>query len=447
MFRRSKPPANAARGSREKPPATDGDPPSADVRREGGELSLQSLLELGHELAERNDLFEIADVALFNLMGHFGCARSALWIVPEGGGDVALLRCHGLASTSARTVGISWTKWLSERPSGLREPVLVADVRSIASVPGLALAETNDLTVLAPLATRRRFVGLVALGRRVSGQAFQSRDLDVLSASLDFLALALENCQTRVRLVESNRRLRVANEGLEEVDRLKSEFLRNLNHELRTPLTVMAAYLDSLLLGEKEDGPRRAHLQVVRAETSKLETMLISLLDFRSLTDEGFEIEAHASDVVSALRAYADECRPGVTAGLRELRFGAAADVPLALCDPRRVVQIVDCLVDNATKFTPQGSVIQIRVESDAASSGARVRVDVRDDGPGIPPQRLPGIWKPFQQGDGSETRRHGGLGLGLPLARRLAELMRAELHVESEPGKGASFSLLLPTT
>src|SRR5262245_10547198 len=439
MLRRSKgPDENSGLTRADAEPVTNVAGSGDDARQAAGELSLQSLLELGHELAERNDLFEIADVALFNLMGHFGCSKAALWIVPESGGDVALLRCHGLTSAAARVVGISWTKWLSARPSGSREPVLVADVPAISSVPGLELAQANQLAVVAPLATRRRFVGLVALGRRVSGHAFQSRDLDVLAASLDFLGLALESCQTRVRLVESNRRLRVANEDLEELDRLKSEFLRNLNHELRTPLTVMAAYLDSLLLGEKEEGPRRAHLKVVRAEASKLEAMLMSLLDFRRLLEQGFEIDVQPTDVVSALRAYVEDCRPGVTAGLRELRFSAAADVPRALCDPRRTVQIVDCLVDNATKFTPQGSVIQVRIEAPVQDGAACVRVDVRDDGPGIAPDRLACIWDTFRQVDGSVTRRHGGLGLGLPLARRLAELMHAKLVVESEPGKGA---------
>jgi signal transduction histidine kinase len=408
---------------------------------------LQSLLELGHELAERNDFFEIADVALFNLMGHFGCSKAALWIVPEAGGDVALLRSHGLAPAVARAVGEFWTRWLSGRPSGLREPVLIADLQSMASVPPVELAQATDLAVLAPLATRRRFVGLVALGRRVSGAPFRSPDLDVLSASLDFLGLALEGCQTRVRLVESNRQLRAANAGLEELDRLKSDFLRNLNHELRTPLTVITAHLDSLLMDEALAGARRSHVQVAREETSQLEAMLLQLLDFRQLAEDRLAVDLKPNDVAGALRAYVEDRRPGLTASLRELRFSAAEDALPAVCDPRRVLQVVDCFVDNATKFTPEGSVIQVRVEPSHGSGAAHVRVEVQDNGPGIAPDRRACIWESFRQGDGSATRAHGGLGLGLPLARRLAQLMRAEVGVDSELGRGSTFWLLLPTT
>lgn len=424
--------------------------PAADTPGAAGEMSLASLLELGHELAERNDLFEIADVALFNLMGHFGCSKSALWLCAgeEGGCSVELLRAHGIPAATGRALGAMWSRWLSDRPSSLREPMALSSLARLGTVPGLELAEAQGLAVVAPLSTRRRFLGLVALGRRVSNRTFASRDLGVLGASLDFLGLALENSRARVQLVESNRRLRGVNERLEELDRLKGEFLSNLNHELRTPLTILVAYVDSLLQVTPAEDPRQAHLRVVRDETTKLETMLMTLLEFRSLDDEATAIEPVPTDLKAALAAYVEDCRPGVTAKLRELRFAAEESVPPALCDERRVRRIVSCLLENAVKFTPAGSVIRIRVESAPAQDGAGapgVRVEVADDGPGIPAEQLAAIWDSFRQGDGSSTRRHGGLGIGLAFARRLADRMDGRLEVESEPGKGATFRLTLP--
>jgi signal transduction histidine kinase len=131
-----------------------------------------------------------------------------------------------------------------------------------------------------------------------------------------------------------------------------------------------------------------------------------------------------------------------VAAGLRELRFSNGADVPPALFDRTRVLQIVECLVDNAVKFCPPGSMIHVRVDPEPDG----VRVDVADDGPGIPEERVSFIWEPFRQGDGSATREHGGIGVGLSFARELAVRMGGTLEVATEPGAGTVFSLRLPT-
>ncbi len=411
------------------------------------ERSLLSLLELSNELNVRSDLYEIADVALFNLLGQFGCSRGALWILPEDAGrDAVLLRCQGMGESAARAIGAVWTKWLLGRPGGLREPVLVSDLRDLETAPGLALAEDNGIALFAPVSARRKELGLVALGQRIGGGEFATPDREVLQASINFLGVALENSHMFNRAVESNRQLRLAYDQLHELDRLKSEFLRNMNHELRTPLTVMAAYLDSLLTTESEPGPRRDHLETVRGETEKLQGMLMNLLDFSKLVEDDLDLRSRPGDVTSLLQAFHEERRPGVTADLHELRYSAAADLPSAIFDPTRLLQIVDSLVENAMKFTPQGATIHLRIDRATVDEKLWVRVDVEDDGPGIPTDRLPHIFESFRQGDGSETRQHGGLGVGLAIARRLAEKMGGRLDVKTEIGRGTVFSLLLPT-
>jgi signal transduction histidine kinase len=145
------------------------------------------------------------------------------------------------------------------------------------------------------------------------------------------------------------------------------------------------------------------------------------------------------------LERYFEERRPGIAAGLRELRFSAAANVPPALCDAARLVQVIDALVENAAKFTPQGSQIHLRVENAVEHEREWVRIQVGDNGPGIPSERLPVIFDSFRQGDGSETRAQGGVGIGLALAKKLIEEMGGSLSVASEIGQGTTFSLLLP--
>jgi signal transduction histidine kinase len=412
------------------------------------------MLELSNELNARLDLYEIADIALFNLMGHFGSSRAALWTFPERkssgregsrwSDDVVLLRSYGLGEKVAKAMGAVWAKWLLGRPGGEHEPILVSDLRDL-TVPGLSLAEEHSLAVVAPIVVHRKWIGLMALGKRVSGSPFSRRDLEVLSGSLNFVGISLENSTVYNRMLESNRSLREANERLLELDELKSEFLRNLNHELRTPLTVISAYADSLLLTESEDGPRAAQLRTLCSEAHKLEGLVLNLLDFGKMIENTLELELQRGDVVNALGEWCAERRPGVTAEFRELRFSHAADVPPAVHELRRTLQVVDCLVGNAVKFCPAGTRIRVRVEPEKRDDRTWVRIDVEDNGPGIPEDRVSQIWDAFRQGDGSETREHGGLGFGLAFARELAGKMNGRLEVRSELGRGSTFSLYLP--
>jgi signal transduction histidine kinase len=305
----------------------------------------------------------------------------------------------------------------------------------------VALARREGIELLAPLSSRGETLGLVALGPGAGGSSYGPVELDAFQASLGMIGVALQNATLYNRLLENNRQLRVANEELTDLDRLKSEFLRNLNHELRTPLTVIIAYLTSV---EDQGGlpdTVREFTGVCIEESKKLKAMLENLLDFGSATRGSLPLDVRRGDVVVPLRAYFEERLPGVTEGLREFVF-EAPDAPLeAIFDRHRVLQIVEALVDNATKFTPCGTRITLRLRLE----GDMVGVEVEDDGPGIPPERMTQIFASFRQGDGSPTREVGGLGLGLAFALELAHRMKGGLTASSDLGRGSLFRLSLP--
>jgi len=164
-----------------------------------------------------------------------------------------------------------------------------------------------------------------------------------------------------------------------------------------------------------------------------------NLLDYSAFSTNGVALNLTDGDVGAMVRQYADARRPGVLQGLRELLVEIHPDVPRVRFDDRRLAQILDALVDNAVKFTPAGTRIVLRTAADESS----VRIEVEDNGPGIPSERMGLVLEPFRQVDGSPTREVGGLGLGLAVARQIAEQMGARLEVQSEVGVGTMFRVV----
>jgi signal transduction histidine kinase len=270
-------------------------------------------------------------------------------------------------------------------------------------------------------------------------------ELQVLQTSLGMVGVALHNTRLYNRLLENNRQLRLANENLLELDRLKSEFLNNVNHELRTPLTVVIASLQILIEQGDADPQAAEFLNAALGEASKLKGSLETLLDLSDLRRNDVQFHFETGDLLAPLRDYHEGRLPGVTQGLRELMFRAAPDLPPARFDRHRVVQIIDALVDNAVKFTEEGARIEIAAAPAERTGTTWVRIDVTDDGPGIPSRDMTALFDSFSQVDGSATRKVGGMGLGLAVAKQLAERMDGELVAASTSGAGSTFSLYLP--
>ena len=406
------------------------------------EHELLAISELSRELTVGLDLYALADLVLLNLMGQLGASRAALWLLPEGTERrPVLLRAHGVSRRMADALGATVAPDALQALGEERRILGAREFPERLHPATVALARREGIELLAPLSSRGETLGLVALGPGASGSSYGPVELDAFQASLGMIGVALQNATLYNRLLENNRQLRVANEELTDLDRLKSEFLRNLNHELRTPLTVIIAYLTSV---EDQGGlpdTVREFTGVCIEESKKLKAMLENLLDFGSATRGSLPLDVRRGDVVAPLRAYFEERLPGVTEGLREFVF-EAPDAPLeAIFDRHRVLQIVEALVDNATKFTPCGTRITLRLRLE----GDMVGVEVEDDGPGIPPERMTQIFASFRQGDGSPTREVGGLGLGLAFALELAHRMKGRLTASSDLGRGSLFRLSLP--
>jgi len=410
------------------------------------EHELLALSELSQELAISLDLYAVSDLVLFNLMGQLGTARSALWLISEDDRRTpVLVRSHGVSKRVASGLGVTCAPLLLERFATDKGLVQASDLKSASGNATSWLIGQASLVLFAPIFSRGETLGFLAVGPRVGGAEYGAVEQQVLQTSLGMVGVALQNTKLYNRLLENNRQLRTANEKLTEGDRLKSEFLQNVSHELRTPLTIVIASMQCLKDQEPVESPARQFLDVALQESEHLKGMLENLLDFSAAAQNQLRLHLESGDVWTVVKSYYDERVPGITQGLREFTLHVVPPVPRCQYDRQRLIQVIDALLDNAVKFTRPGAQIGLHVATGDQEGKRGVRMEVTDDGPGIPPERLPTLFHPFRQVDGSTTREVGGMGIGLAFAKQLAERMGGTLSVSSEMGTGSRFTLFLP--
>lgn len=247
------------------------------------------------------------------------------------------------------------------------------------------------------------------------------------------------------------RDLEEARRTAEEAASAKTMFLANMSHEVRTPLTSVLGATELLADGEL-DAEQRHLVEVVHRSGERLLLLVNDILDISRLEAGRLRldpVELQVADVVEDLRAWAEPL--AVRRGLR-LRCHVGDGVPAVRTDPARLSQVLTNLVGNAVKFTEQGEVgISVGATTIAptapgdGSDEAGVCFEVTDTGSGIPADLLESLFEPFSQLDSSQTRRHGGAGLGLAICRELVDLMGGHLEATSTPGVGSRFRVVLP--
>jgi signal transduction histidine kinase len=233
--------------------------------------------------------------------------------------------------------------------------------------------------------------------------------------------------------------LREALDQLAKLDKMKSEFFANISHELRTPLTLILSPVDELL-GKLRPGPESDALKVVRRNAMRLLRMIDDLLDLARLEAGGLRLRIMQADVAKLAERAAGNAAPTAKAKGIEMSFSSEGVPPEMFGDAHRIEIVLTNLIGNAMKFTPRGGRIEVNVFHNPAGTS----VEVTDTGPGISREEQQRIFDRFHQTETSERRRQGGVGIGLALARELAQLHGGSLTVESEVGRGSTFTLFL---
>jgi PAS domain S-box-containing protein len=344
---------------------------------------------------------------------------------------------------------VEFARMLQERypadpnsPGGAHEVIRTGEARFMSRIPTELLdasARDDDhrrlirelrLTsyMCVPLATHGQAFGAITFVSAESGREYWEGDLRVARELAARASLAVENARSYARANEASR--------------MKDEFLATLSHELRTPLNAVLGYARMLKQGTITHDRTELAFDVIERNATALRQIIEDVVDVSRIVAGRLRLNVEPVDLPAILHEAWATVSPAADA--KELRIEAVIDpiTDSVSGDPARLLQIVWNLLSNAIKFTPRGGKVQLRL----ARVNSHVEITVSDTGRGIAPDFLPFVFERYRQGDASFSREHGGLGLGLAIAKQLTELHGGAISVASGGvNQGATFTVTLP--
>ena len=387
-------------------------------------------------------------------IAHLDQVRGALGASAAGASPKGTLtqsfRGERVFSSFAAIPGLDWLVFV-ERPAEEVFRPLYASIQRTATLllVGLGMTLLASLLVarriLPPLQTLRQGVERIGsgdLGFRLTVKT--GDELERLAEEFNRMTARLQEAYAGLeqKVAERTQELVTLNRELDQANRLKSQFLANVSHELRTPMNAIIGF--TRLVMRKTEGQiptlQHANLQKVIISAEHLLNLINGLLDLSKIEAGRMEVSAAKFDVGEVIRASLTAIEPVIKPDRVRVVADVEPTLPLVTTDRDKLKQILLNLLSNAAKFTDEGA---IRVS--ARQIGSTLVLAVSDTGIGMPKEALGYIFEEFRQVDMSSTRRHGGTGLGLSIVRKLAHLLGGEVTVQSELGKGSTFTITLP--
>ena len=279
-----------------------------------------------------------------------------------------------------------------------------------------------------PMVANERVLGVLTLANAESSRRFGTDDLRLVQDVASRAALAIDNAQSYRRLQHANR--------------VKDEFLATLSHELRTPLNAVLGYARMLQSGEVVPEKVGQALDAIGRNATSLAQIVEDVLDVSRIVLGKARLSVEPTDIAVVVDDAIATVKPAIEAKGLRLTTAIAPRLQKISGDPNRLQQVVWNLLSNAVKFTPRGGSIGVQVIEDAGD----VKITVTDSGIGFSGTFKPHVFERFSQADGGPTRLHGGLGLGLAIARHIVEMHGGTIEGESAgEGRGATFRVRLP--
>ena len=400
---------------------------------------LKALAETGQAVSGTLDLTRVLDLISASAMALGESEACVLFRYDRTNRRFILWRATGLEealSAQIRSLQILEAETVMGTAVRQHAPVSVDDLGRLPSWPlrDVALGAGIRSVLIVPLVRAERIFGTLVLLRREEGE-FPRRTIDVMQTFANQSVLAIQNARLFREIKDKSRQLEIASQH-------KSQFLANMSHELRTPLNAVLGYTEMLLDGVYGEVAGEAHeiLEYVQSNGEHLLALINDVLDLSKIEAGQFTLTLNDYAAQSVIEAVLTVAQPLAQAKDLNLQVSIADDLPLGRGDERRLTQVLLNVVGNAIKFTDAGAV---RITASAA--GDAFELAVSDTGPGIALVDQERIFDVFHQVDNSSTREKGGSGLGLAISRRIIQMHGGTIKVESAPGQGSIFRIIVP--
>jgi len=411
-------------------------PEPAAVDRES---EVQILATLGELMGSSMPFREVITMAMRFTSAMMGADGSSLLLLDRKDGKLSFYIVLGEKAEQLKNITLTHGEGIAGYVAETGVPIVVADVnrerRFSKRVDQTTGFKTRSIACV-PLRVRDELKGVIEVVSKRVG-SFGDKDLDMLTAIAGPVAIMINHA----RLIDD---LKSLHEKLEKAGRVKAEFLATMTHELRTPINVVIGNLDILLggfLGELNDRQKESLKTALRNSGEAL-NLVTSLLDLSRIEAGQVVVRVEEFSLEDVWKELEILFRTGLSGKEVELRWQVKTPLPRLKTDKIKIKEILGNIVLNAVKFTDRGA---IEVSVSSVEGGEQIEIEVRDTGVGIPEDFLPLIFEPFRQAEGSFSRSHGGVGLGLSIARRLLNLLHGRVEVESEVGKGSTFRITIP--
>lgn len=357
----------------------------------------------------------------------------AILLLSEDGEHLTLSAGVGLEKELAKEeVRIPFGRGIAGLIAKNREPMVFADL-SQAEVLNPIIRENISSLIGAPLIVKGKVVGVIHADT-VRPRNFTEEDRRLLQLVADRTALAIDHAH----LYRAEKSARIA---AEDASRMKDEFLATVSHELRTPLNAIVGWSGMLRTGRLDPPTSKRAMEIIDRNARAQTQLIDDMLDVSRIITGKLRVDTAPVDLLQVIEAAIDSIRPAVNSKSITLDLVADPKVGPVLGDADRLQQVIWNLLSNGVKFTPAQGKIDVILRR----SGAEAEIVVTDTGQGINEAFLPYVFDRFRQADGAITRQHGGLGLGLAIARHLVELHGGSIEAHSDgDGKGATIVVKL---
>jgi GAF domain-containing protein/two-component sensor histidine kinase len=399
--------------------------------------SMSALVEMAQQVTGNLRLERVTATTVERLQELLAARASTIALLSEDGSELVVVAAAGV-KPQYRHVRIKLGEGVSGRAIKEMRTIYVRDTHAESDF--LFFDPVLRSLLVVPLVSRNRVIGTLTVDSD-RPHAFSDSDIQLMTIAAAQVSVAIANARLFEQVELRAAELAQAYEELKESDRLKDELVQNVSHELRTPLTFIRGYVDLLVDGEM--GPlqpeQQSALQIVSQKTSEVTRLVEDIMALQRIRPDNLLVEEFS---MRDLLLEAVECHR-MTArnhGL-DLTLDAPEGAALIAGDRGRLTQVLDNLISNAMKFSPDGGVIRLQLEKGEDD----VLVTIADDGIGVPPDKLTRIFERFYQIDGSSRRRFGGAGIGLAIVKRIIDAHQGDVWVESEVNRGSRFTFRLP--